>query len=125
MWEKDRLNLENILEAIQKIETYTTQFHEADEFFEHQLHFDATMMNFIVIGEMVDRLSDEFRSQYTQIEWNKIKGLRNIVAHDYFGIDAEEIWQIAQIQLRKLKTDIHQMLEDLTPLVDTIPPSEG
>lgn len=113
MSEKDRLNLENMLEAIQRIETYTTQFHEADEFFEHQLHFDAAMMNFIVIGEMVDKLSEELRSQYTQIEWNKIKGLRNLVAHDYFGVDAEEIWQIVQTHLKKLKTDIHQILGDL------------
>ena len=91
MWEKDILNLENMLDAIRKIEEYTEPFQDADEFFEHQINFDAAMMNFVIICEMVERLSDEFRLRYIQVEWNKVKGLRNIVAHNYFGIDAEEI----------------------------------
>ena len=74
MWERDTLNLENMLEAIRKIEGYTAPFHDADEFFSDQLSFDATMMNFIVIGEMVERFSDEFRQRYPQVEWNNVKG---------------------------------------------------
>jgi uncharacterized protein with HEPN domain len=47
---------------------------------------------FFVIGEMVDKLSEEIKRKHPEIEWIKIKGFRNIVAHDYFGIDAEEVW---------------------------------
>jgi uncharacterized protein with HEPN domain len=50
------------------------------------------LTNFVIIGEMVIRLSEDFKNQYPEIEWHKIKGLRNIAAHDYFGIDAEEVW---------------------------------
>jgi uncharacterized protein with HEPN domain len=69
------------------------------------------MMNFVVIGEMVDKLSDDFKSKYDSIEWIKIKGFRNIVAHDYFGIDAEEVWQIIKNKIPYLKTEISTRLK--------------
>jgi len=69
------------------------------------------MMNFVVIGEMIDRISDEFKSKNSEIEWIKIKGFRNIVAHDYFGIDAEEVWQIIKTKIPTLKSDIKLLLE--------------
>ena len=47
------------------------------------------MINFVVIGEMVDKLSDDFKDDYDNIEWIKVLGFRNIVAHDYFGIDGD------------------------------------
>lgn len=58
------------------------------------------MMNFVVIGEMVDKISDEFKKSLSNIEWIKIKGFRNIVAHDYFGIDAEEVLQIIKTKFQ-------------------------
>jgi uncharacterized protein with HEPN domain len=51
-----------------------------------QKHFDAVLMNFIVIGEMAGKLSEDFKNIHNEIEWWKIKGLRNIVAHNYFGV---------------------------------------
>ena len=75
-------------------------------------NFDATMMNFVVIGEMVDKLSEDFKNHHPEIEWQKIKGFRNIVAHDYFGIDAEEVWQIIINKIPKLKTDIQSIIKN-------------
>lgn len=69
------------------------------------------MMNFVIIGEMVDKISDEFKSKHPGIEWIKIKGFRNIVAHDYFGIDAEEVWQIIKTWIPTLKVDIKLLLD--------------
>ena len=69
------------------------------------------MMNFVVIGEMVDKLSNEFKKKHHEIEWTNIKGFRNIVAHDYFGIDAEEVWQIIKNKIPALKTDIKSLLD--------------
>jgi len=68
------------------------------------------MMNFVVIGEMVEKISEEFKRGHPAIEWIKIKGFRNIVAHDYFGIDAEEVWQIIKNKLPALKSDINQLI---------------
>jgi uncharacterized protein with HEPN domain len=68
------------------------------------------MMNFIVIGEMVDKLSDKLIQETSdKIDWLKVKGFRNIIAHNYFGIDAEEVWQIINSSL----TDLQKNLESL------------
>jgi uncharacterized protein with HEPN domain len=106
MLTKDLLCLESILEATDRIIEYTSGFASADDFNNDYRNFDATMMNFVVIGEMVDKLSDDFKRDHTNIEWIKIKGFRNLVAHDYFGIDAEEVWQIIKNKIPSLKSEI-------------------
>lgn len=110
---KDRQNILAILDSIEKILKFTKPFHNADDFYNSQVHFDAAMMNFVIIGEMVGRLSDEFIEQNNHIDWYKIKGFRNLVAHDYFGIDAEEVWQIKTTHLIKLKKDLKSLLDNL------------
>jgi len=63
------------------------------------------MMNFVIIGEMVVRLSEEFIEKYSYIDWHKIRGFRNIVAHNHFGTDAEEVWDIkSNHTCQRLKT---------------------
>ena len=111
MSEKDKLNILAILEAIEKIAKYSAGYKNADEFYKNERDFDAAMMNFIIIGEMVSRLSDKFIAENSQIDWFKIRGFRNIVAHDYFGIDAEEVWQIIKTHLPKLEIDLQAILK--------------
>lgn len=110
---KDQLCLEAIIEAIDKILEYTSEYNSADEFDKDYLVFDATMMNFVVIGEMVMKLSDDLKNAHSELEWNKIKGFRNIVAHDYFGVDAEEVWQIVNNKIPTLRNDITNILDTL------------
>jgi len=101
----------NILESIQKIQDYSAEFKIADEFYEDTKSFDATMMNFVVIGEMVEKLSADFISETeNDIDWFKVKGFRNIIAHNYFGIDAEEVWQIIQSSLIDLKLRLEETI---------------
>jgi uncharacterized protein with HEPN domain len=111
MLTKDHHCLESILDATNRIFEYTTGIKSADEFNNDYRNFDATMMNFVVIGEMVDKLSDDYKRIHPEIEWIKIKGFRNIVAHDYFGIDAEEVWQIIKNKIPALKSDISLLLK--------------
>ena len=111
MLTKDQHCLESILEAIERIIEYTSSIDTADDFNNDYRNFDATMMNFVVIGEMIDKISDEFKRKHSEIEWIKIKGFRNIVAHDYFGIDAEEVWQIIKTKIPALKSDIKLLLD--------------
>jgi len=111
MLTKDQLCLESIIEAIDRIIEYTSSINTADDFNNDYRNFDATMMNFVVIGEMIDKISDEFKRKHSEIEWIKIKGFRNIVAHDYFGIDAEEVWQIIKTKIPTLKSDIKLLLD--------------
>ena len=82
MLNKDLHSLESILEAIDRIIEYTAGIKSADEFNNDYRNFDATMMNFVVIGEMINKISDDFKKKHPKIEWIKIKG--DIVAHVYF-----------------------------------------
>ncbi len=107
---KDFACILNIIEAIQKIENYSVAFNNADDFYEDTKSFDAVMMNFVVIGEMTEKLSDKIIDETSDnIEWLRIRALRNIIAHNYFGIDAEEIWQIIHGKLKNLKMILLQI----------------
>lgn len=109
--EKNILSLRGILDAAEKIVEFSRSFSNADDFFADQKSFDAACMNFIVIGEMVDRISDEFKLKYSAIDWKSIKGLRNIIAHDYFGVDAEEIWSIIELHIPALIESIQKIIK--------------
>ena len=69
------------------------------------------MMNFVIIGEVVEKLTEDFKSSAEdQIDWFKIRGFRNIIAHNYFGIDAEEVWQIIADSLPDLENKIKNII---------------
>jgi uncharacterized protein with HEPN domain len=95
--------------SLQAILRFTKDHSDPDSFNEDDKAFDAVMMNFIVIGEMVSRISSNTKEANPQIDWNRIKGFRNLVAHDYFGIDAEEVWQIIVNDLPILKKEIDKI----------------
>ena len=101
----------NILESIKKIQEYSSNYQNADDFYSDSKSFDAVMMNFVVIGEMADKLSDKFIEETNdKIDWLKVRAFRNIIAHNYFGIDAEEVWQIVQSSLVKLQTGLTMLI---------------
>jgi uncharacterized protein with HEPN domain len=109
---KDYNCILNMLDSISKIQSYSNKFDNADDFYNDTISFDATMMNFVIIGEMVDKLSEDFiKSTSSRIDWSKIKGFRNIIAHNYFGIDAEEVWQIMQDSIVKLKSELKKVIQ--------------
>ncbi|MEA3495527.1 MAG: nucleotidyltransferase [Bacteroidota bacterium] len=109
---KDFSCILNMLESIQKILDYSGKFENADDLYNDTKSFDATMMNFVIIGEMVEKLSSNFIAETeNKIDWFKIKSLRNIVAHNYFGIDAEEVWQIIKNHLSDFKKKLERTVE--------------
>ena len=109
----NKLHLLSILEAIEKVEEYTSGFDSGEDFYYDSKSFDASMMQFVVIGEMISKLDESFKSQHSDIPWIKIKDFRNIIAHDYFGIDSDEIWDIIQTKIKPLKSDIVNLLNVL------------
>lgn len=106
MSNKTNLELLSLIEAIDKINLYSQEFSGGDDFYHDSKSFDASMMQFVVIGEVISRLDENFKNMHNDIPWQKIKDFRNIIAHDYFGIDADEIWDIIQNKLLPLKKDI-------------------
>ncbi len=73
----------------------------------------SIMMQFVIIGEMISKLDEEFKEKYSSIPWQKIKDFRNLVAHNYFGIDADEIWEIITTKIKPLKIDIQNIINTL------------
>lgn len=112
MLERDKANLLAIQDSCHKIFRFTSDLMDADAFFADQESFDAVLMNFMLIGEAVSKLSENLKSVNTRVPWSKIKGFRNIAAHEYFGVDAEEVWQIIKNHLPELEKDIENILSE-------------
>ncbi|MEA1879554.1 MAG: HepT-like ribonuclease domain-containing protein [Campylobacterota bacterium] len=110
---KELLALKTIIESIEKINLYSSPSKNADDFYHDSKSFDATMIHFINIGEMIERISPQFKESYSHIPWREIKDFRNLVSHNYFGIDADELWDIIINHLPTLKTNIHVLIKDL------------
>jgi uncharacterized protein with HEPN domain len=102
-----------MLDVVEQILSYTTQVADAEEFFQQRLVFDATLMNIVVLGEMSARVSETLRSDHPDEQWQEIKSFRNLVAHEYLGIDAEEVWQIVQDDIPEPKAALQRVVETL------------
>jgi len=103
--------LEDILEASNKIKLYTRDL-TFEEFINDDKTIDAVVRNFEIIGEASNRFPEEIQLNYSSIEWKRIKGFRNRIVHEYFGIDYEIIWKIIQEQLDVLITNVSEILEN-------------
>lgn len=98
----DTARLNHILEAILEVEKYVLS---AD----YEIFLNNSMMRFAcikqleIIGEASNYISNEIKTQFFEIEWSQIKGLRNIFVHEYFGIDSKLVWEIINHDLPELK----------------------
>lgn len=112
MSNKDRGNLLAILDSSNKIQRFVEDHDDADSFHSDIESFDAVLLNFVIIGESVIRLSDELKEANSHIPWQQIKRFRNFVVHDYFGVDAEEVWDIIQNHLPELEGNIQEIAQE-------------
>jgi uncharacterized protein with HEPN domain len=103
------LLLDDILQAIGRIEQYIKGL-SYDAFSKDQKSIDAVVRNLEIIGEAANRLPDEFKEKYSEIEWYKVVGLRHRIVHEYFGIDLEIIWQILHKDLPELRDSLSQII---------------
>lgn len=101
----DTLYTIHIQECIDRIQSYVAGI-DQDKFMESSLIQDAVLRNLQILAESTQRLSDDFKTRHQEIEWYKISGLRNILVHDYLGIDTETVWVIVSKELPALKKAI-------------------
>lgn len=99
----DLQRLNHIQEAITEIESYV-EGSGFDEFKSNSMLRYASIKQIEIIGEAAKNLSDETKAKYPEVEWKQITGLRNILVHEYFGVDAQLIWQIIQVDIPTLKS---------------------
>jgi uncharacterized protein with HEPN domain len=109
MYNTDIILIKQMIQTIDRIFEYTANFANPDEFVADYKTFDATLMNFVALGETVGKLSEQFRKRNEQVEWRKIYAFRNLIAHDYFGIDEEEVFGIIKKHLPALKLDLEKL----------------
>ena len=104
--------LDDMLLAIRKVRSYTKGMTK-NELLEDERTLDAVIRNLEVLGEAAKYLPKDLRDQYRDIEWRKIAGLRDILIHQYFGIDIHIIWDILETKLPSLEKNLQRILEDL------------
>lgn len=99
-----------MLELIERIEQYTESYNNAEEFYSCNRDYDATMMNFIVLGESISKLSEKVKAENNHIDWSNINAFRNILAHNYFGVNVDITWQIIKDKIPDLKIDLQRII---------------
>ena len=97
-----QFRIDDIIEAINKIERYTSGIDFAS-WQNDEKTVDAVIRNLEVIGEASSHLPIEIQEQYEDVPWGKMKGIRNILTHEYFGIDLEIVWKTVKDDLPILK----------------------
>ena len=111
MFRDYRLYLDDIIEAVRRIKEFTNSM-GFDDFEADIKTQDAVVRNLEIIGEASGRLPEEVRLSAPEIEWRKIVGIRNILAHEYFGISLPIIWDVAQNKLDELSDTCLRLISE-------------
>lgn len=106
----DRERLRDILEAIERIERYTSKGRE--EFMQDELIQTWVVHHIQIIGEAARKLTEEVRSEHDEVPWPAIIAMRNILVHDYFSVDIDEVWSTIERDLPPLKVEVSSILEE-------------
>ena len=106
MW-RDAVSLLDMLKAARKVVEYATGLDESS-FIANSRDQDAILRQLTIVGEAAKRVSEEFRTRHPDIPWRRVAGFRDVVVHDYFKVDLQEVWRIVQ--------------GDVPPLIDMIEP---
>jgi uncharacterized protein with HEPN domain len=105
----DQARLLHILDAISEIEDYTNDLN-FEGFFRSSMARFASIKQLEIIGEAANHISPEIIDKYSDVEWRRIIALRNILIHEYFGVDAKIVWDIIKEDIPNLKLSIGLIL---------------
>lgn len=105
----DRLYLIHISECIEKIIEFTSEGREA--FMASALTQDAVIRNFEVMGEAAKHLSEAFKAAHPGSPWKQIAGFRDVLIHDYIGVDLDRIWSVIEKDLGALHQEVRRLME--------------
>ncbi len=114
MTKDPRVYLAHILECIERVERFTAD--GKDRFLRDAMVQDAVLRNFEVIGEAAKRLRDDYRTAHPGIPWRALAGLRDVLIHQYEGVDLSRVWTIVEDDLPGLKRAISALLPPLDEL---------
>lgn len=107
----DRLYLVHILECIERIEEYVADGEVA--FSKDRKTQDAVLRNLHTLSESTQRLSDDIKNQHPKPDWKAIAGFRNVIVHDYLGVNLRRVWEIVSEYLPALKIEVELILKEI------------
>jgi len=110
-----RLYIEDILDSIAKIEQYTKDINENEFLTDTQIQ-DSVLRRLEIIGEAVKSIPNTLRDKYPQIPWKNIAGLRDVLIHEYFGVNLRRAWKVAKEDILNLKQELLKVRKDLNSL---------
>ena len=109
---KDLPYINHIIDAISDIEESTKNISK-EEFRSNKDVKDATLRRLEIIGEAAKNISENTRKKYSEVEWKKIAGTRDILIHHYFGVDTNTVWDVVKKDIPQLKEKILKIKEEL------------
>jgi len=108
-----RLFIEDTLERVERIHRIAGSYSEA-EFFKDELAYEATLRNIEILVEAAKNIPEEVRQSYPEIPWRLSARTRDVLAHDYFGVKDEIIWDVITVKAPELAPHLRRILVDLS-----------
>ena len=112
MKERNEIFLKDIIESIDIIEEYT-KFKIIDDFYSDKLLQDGVIRRLEIIGEAVKKIDRELKMKYPNVKWRQIASFRDVLIHDYFGVNVKRVWNVIESDLDNLKSEIQLIIREL------------